>query len=43
MGSNQIISPVENPIIRSIWPIDFVTGLISWHRQCPLVKRIFVR
>lgn len=43
MGSNHMISPVEKPIIRSMWFITFVTWLISWHRQCPLVKRILVR
>jgi hypothetical protein len=43
MGSNHMISPVEKPMMRSMWVIDFVTGLISWQRQCPLVKRILVR
>lgn len=41
IGSYQMISPVENPIIKSTWFDALVTGLTSWHKQWPLVKRIF--
>lgn len=32
-GSHQIISPVEKPIIMSIWLGLFVTKLTSWLKQ----------
>lgn len=43
MGSHQIISPVENPIITSRWAPVLVTPLTSWHKQCAFVNRILVK
>lgn len=42
-GSHQIISPVLKPIMTSMCDGLFVIWLTSWHRQCPLVKRILVK
>lgn len=43
MGSHQITSPVEKPMMMSMWPADLVMWFTSWQRQCALVKRILVR
>jgi len=43
MGSHQIISPVENPIMTSMCDKLLVNLFTSWHRQWALVKRILVR
>lgn len=36
-------SPVEKPMITSMCVALLVTLLTSWHKQCALVKRIFVK
>lgn len=43
IGSHQMISPVENPMMTSMWDAPFVTMLASWHKQCAFVNKIFVK
>lgn len=38
-----MISPVEKPIITSMWLGLLVTWLTSWQRQCALVKSTLVK
>ncbi len=42
-GSHQMISPVEKPMITSMCDELLVSRLTSWHKQCALVNKIFVR
>ena len=43
MGSYQMMSPVEKPMMMSRWFGPLVIGLTSWHSACAFVNRIFVR
>ena len=36
------MSPVEAPIITSMWAGPLVKGLISWHNMCAFANRIFI-
>ncbi len=42
MGSYQMMSPVEKPMIMSICVALLVTGFMSWHSGCAFVNKIFV-
>lgn len=43
MGSNQIMSPVEKPMITSRLVVERVRMLTSWQMGWALVKRILER
>ena len=43
MGSHQMISPVEKPMMISMWEELLVTSFTSWQRQCAFVNKIFIR
>src|SRR6266516_3840369 len=43
IGSYQIISPAEEPIITSRCVPLLVNGFTSWHNICAFVKRILAR
>ena len=43
IGSHQMISPVEKPMMMSMWEEFLVSWFTSWQRQCALVKRILIR